>query len=535
MNSLLTASKRLARTVSLRKRARWCSFLSRYIRYPQDLEFLPSTPHPAVTSVLGSFSSKKSRLEDISEGVQAFTCEDPLPTQTISSKTRTFYFRSFYPSLLDHIRSFPRSVLIGNPGTGKSMFQFYYLARILRPDLFSDHKLQSPPKVILRQVALEWQIYLCDEGVGFSVPNADPRVVRAFDPKQSLYLFEPLALVMEPHFAGVETPTLATVSPNVGRYKEFVKNGAKKLYMPTWALEDLLAVGNHMKAQGSISEAMIPHFSAKEIEARFNEFGGIIRYVLPEGLHVVEEARKDRREAVQRANLDLIMQVANIEDPDVSHHLAQYVVPVEGEGAFEAWTINFVNQKVVDMLESKLVEANLNQMITTLIHNDGTPSYLVDACPKIYENVVARRLTGHGGIHWKRKPSDTQDWEDFDLALGKLERRVPSSFQHMQEGVLYFPTKTNYVLADLFFKQKGQLVAIQITRKAKGTRQVTQNQWDLFQKGVTGVPSPIKLVLCPSPQHAETAQCKFETDTLPQHFKCEIWKVPTNYTAHFEE
>ena len=46
------------------------------------------------------------------------------------------FVRQFYPDLLSEIRENKRSVLIGNPGIGKSFFQYYYLARILNPSLF---------------------------------------------------------------------------------------------------------------------------------------------------------------------------------------------------------------------------------------------------------------------------------------------------------------------------------------------------------------------------------------------------------------
>ena len=58
--------------------------------------------------------------------------------------------------LLSEIRKKKRSVLIGNPGIGKSFFQYYYLARILNPSLFGPlppdcYGSTTPPKIVIRQ------------------------------------------------------------------------------------------------------------------------------------------------------------------------------------------------------------------------------------------------------------------------------------------------------------------------------------------------------------------------------------------------
>jgi hypothetical protein len=51
----------------------------------------------------------------------------------------TLFIRNYYPHLLAKIRSFKRVCLIGNPGTQKSMFQFYYMARLMNPKLLGNN------------------------------------------------------------------------------------------------------------------------------------------------------------------------------------------------------------------------------------------------------------------------------------------------------------------------------------------------------------------------------------------------------------
>jgi hypothetical protein len=64
------------------------------------------------------------------------------------------FVRDFYPRLLQEIRKKERAVLIGNPGIGKSFFQFYYLARLVNPEQFGplppDHLGSTdPPKIVI--------------------------------------------------------------------------------------------------------------------------------------------------------------------------------------------------------------------------------------------------------------------------------------------------------------------------------------------------------------------------------------------------
>ena len=66
-------------------------------------------------------------------------------------------------------------------------------------------------------------------------------------------------------------------SPDRRRYKEFLKNGSNLYYIPCWSLTELKLVG------ASIAKThKNPNFYSPEAaEKRYNQFGGIIRYVIP--------------------------------------------------------------------------------------------------------------------------------------------------------------------------------------------------------------------------------------------------------------
>eukprot|EP01035_Chromulina_nebulosa_P036288 gene36288-48862_t len=76
--------------------------------------------------------------------------ETVFPGVLLKSSARFLYCRS---ELLKQIRFHPLTVLLSNPGTGKSMFQWYYLARLLNPDAFKDALTVNSidlPEVVIR-------------------------------------------------------------------------------------------------------------------------------------------------------------------------------------------------------------------------------------------------------------------------------------------------------------------------------------------------------------------------------------------------
>ena len=46
-------------------------------------------------------------------------------------------------------------------------------------------------------------------------------LLQCFDPKKSLYLYEPGKSLEEPYFKGLSLPIMCSVSPDIRRYKEF--------------------------------------------------------------------------------------------------------------------------------------------------------------------------------------------------------------------------------------------------------------------------------------------------------------------------
>ena len=126
------------------------------------------------------------------------------------------------------------------------MFQWYYLARLLNPDAFSDaltcdsEGRTDPPEVVIRQIGLShMEIFFLRARKAHTVPVSFS-VLRCFDPSKTVYFFEPgKTRTEEPMWDSTKMSIFATCSPDVSRYKEFCKNGATKLFMPLFSKDEL--------------------------------------------------------------------------------------------------------------------------------------------------------------------------------------------------------------------------------------------------------------------------------------------------------
>ena len=93
--------------------------------------------------------------EDIGASISVI---ESSPCSLLEDYGGKLFVRDFYDDLLAAIRNNKRSILVGNPGIGKSTFQFYYLARLLNPSKFKEtlppdwNKSTAAPKVVIRQI-----------------------------------------------------------------------------------------------------------------------------------------------------------------------------------------------------------------------------------------------------------------------------------------------------------------------------------------------------------------------------------------------
>jgi hypothetical protein len=451
------------------------------------------------------------------------------------------FVRDFYPSLLEDLRKSRRSILVGNPGTSKSFFQFYYLARIFNPLVFGSLPKDSfgstdPPDVVVRQICgFHLEIYQqSSDQVHEIIP--DSRVIfRYLDKEKSLYLMEPEVTKREPY--PTEIPTLITVSPDTSRYKEFAKNGGVAYYMPCYTQDELVAIGKYLRENNRVPEGMENKYQEDAIKKRFYKYGGIIRHVLPQDQYQLDETEAAQSQAISdvasQIGIGRILTSSTLEDPQVSHFIAQYEVPRETKGKkirFKRPPLNFVSEGVADQLRDSISRVSSEVAIKTLIRNDET-GFMSHLCPLLYENLLYDLITSAKGLKCQRrmlkldsdetskvkdrKRSQSDGWVDYELKLDSAIRGSSPPYSEMAINTLYYPTKVNFPMAEFFYKKEdGTLVAFQVTRQNKPPKLITQFVVDKFLGEVKfpkdQISTKLELVLIPSPIRAD--QMYFKQD-----------------------
>ena len=143
----------------------------------------------------------------------------------------------------------------------------------------------DPPEVVVRQLAQShMEVWDLKGGEVLEYQGSSLGLLQCFDPKKTFYLYEPGKSKIEPHQEGLEIPTMCSGSPDKRRYKEFCKNGAVRLYMPTWTLPELQAIRKFVFDRNP--EQML--LSENDISERFNAFGGIFSHVFIEDFDTVK-------------------------------------------------------------------------------------------------------------------------------------------------------------------------------------------------------------------------------------------------------
>ena len=426
--------------------------------------------HAEMTDLVEAIANAKEHnlhtLDSSSTPLKAFE----LPNCSFPFKgfgPQVLFVRHFYDTLFTKIRSLERTVLIGNPRLGKSMFQFYYLSRIFNHGVFGslppNHLGLTKVEFVIRQLgADEVEIYNVDQKEVVSSPKVPVAgLFRVFDPSTTLYLVEPGAYKGEPYYLNLKCQALATVSPDERRYKEFCKNGAVKLYFPVWTLADLKSAGRYLRDRDLLPQT--PFYSEKSIEARYEQFGGIFQHIFVNSPQEAEALLAQRKELMTKPNLDVFLVNGNIESPLVSHLIMQYSnIPMVGENSFQTREFAFVSKGVKKEVMNLIWGLKLDEQIQMLIQNDKRPYSTINS-QEIYENVVPQLLL-IGTKGWGQRSINNQVYESLGLTMTRIVQctKLPN-FDEMEENVIYKPMQQNYPAIDFQFRLNQRVYGVDVT------------------------------------------------------------------------
>ena len=513
-----------------------------------------------------------STVVDLESGIRAIRIGNNEKVFLNKLAGDTIYERRFYPQLISAIRCADlRVLLLSNPGTGKSAFQFYLLARYLNPSLFKDAPLSGEikfgsevaPKVVIRhlpQVGIE--VWLVEQQVMHRISSRGPvfDVLQCFDPATMLYFFEPGKTKSIEPFADeclISISTLATMSPDRSRYNEFSKVSTEA-YMPLFRKEELVAIGRDMRTRPDFNRALEDLYSDDEIRGRFEIFNGIIRHVLPQNENELKAVHRNRDSAL--ANINPIKFLAGtMENHSVNHYSAIYDVSVGETGEYDFLTMQLspVNQRVAKTLQDRLTRISLDESIRILNERSEMKGSSMFGAPGIFERVVADHLTSPSGVEWKQRKSTVSAGEGktnkkntnasppplptspLIIKLTKIREGAVPVFADMEPLVLYKSLNVTFPFCDMMYKEngpEGKLVCIQVSLETKGRREVEAGAFKDFcvRMGWGDDPSTeqvdrIAFVYCPDPALADTAQVTVAVGVGIKEYT--VWHVNTDYSS----
>ena len=543
--------------------------------------------HKSLTALLKGLAC--STVDVVGEGVRAIRIGNNA-TLLIGNALAgdTIYERNFYPQLVSAIRGLDlRVILISNPGTGKSVFQYYLLARYLNPSIFKDEGVPPPkrvkfgpreggeaPKVVIRHMpTVGMEVWFLEKQVVHVIKakNVDISVLNCFDPATTMYFFEPGETTgIEPYGRVSAISTLQTVSPDTSRYKEFRKIAAKA-YMPVFTKNELVAIGRDMRARPDFDAELLESgfYSDEAIQGRFDTFNGIMRHVLPSSRQSLKTAFVEREEQLNTIEAAAFLR-GNIESKDVSHYMAIYDVPKDqanGVYDFTSFVLAPVAADVESRLHLRVKETSLKDRINELQRYSATGINKFGAVPSIFKSVVADHLLG--GVTWRKRSAKPRHDEDAAAKTAKgeknkalaappaastdpLELRLPLPtlsplgdvpvYDKMLPNVLYRSLNKNFPFCDMVYLDDGggttrpsKVVCVQVSIEGRG-RRVSKKVLDKFcaHLGWGASPTPeqlalIEYVYCPLPALADKAAVTFDEGVGISEYT--VWHVDPNFSA----
>lgn len=102
----------------------------------------------------------------------------------------------------------------------------------------------------------------------------------------------------------VDCQSLCTLSPREDRYKGYIKqNGALKTYMPLYKEDELVAIGMDMANQDDFPTELADLYTEGAISQRYQEFGGVLRTVLPKSVSEYQAELDSKQSALSALKL----------------------------------------------------------------------------------------------------------------------------------------------------------------------------------------------------------------------------------------
>ena len=338
------------------------------------------------------------------------------------------FVRYFYDAFFEHVlhnlepdivnKNWVASIIIGNPGIGKSAFAMYALFRALR-----DHRTV----VYLARKSISGYLFKDGEVFTFSKQQLPCDLSTILDDPSTVLIVDG----MEP--PTVRAVTLLVTSPRKDVWHDFYKTGGcARYYFPVFSLDEI----QHCR------RICFPEIDESGVLERFERWGGIPRYVLAK---LDRDAQTQLESAARSVTLDQLLahaEALEISDrQDLSHRLLHIKLAGEVDTSIPIYSPDFytnVRSELASNYVSGLVYAaaaasKRSQLIALISSEEKSRAFSVmrghlfeQEALKVLEvggRFLVRQLSPTGAVKSKFKkfaPSDKMMFGTIEELTGNL-------------------------------------------------------------------------------------------------------------------
>jgi hypothetical protein len=410
------------------------------------------------------------------------------------------------------------------------------ITEIPRADKFDD--IPTIPEVVVRTVSgTRSHIFVVNTNVPVKLVEHLPQNLQDFTTAKMTILWEPSAKKTEVEYLGIMAQIIATLSPDIARYKEFAKNGAKPLYLPCPSDVQLRLMGK------IIRDANIGNVSDETIQKRIQMYGPFTRLILSPDESILLNYKYNRNNemgALGKYNLGkLLANIVDISREDgtqFSHRIVRYMVNRNNDKMdfYGYWQHFFVStcDVVACEIRKKIKDFDLETIMEHLVNIDSGSLAIEEFNPTYLQKIAVLHSTNKDGLQWKSRSliNATSKWKPKLLIFGKQENFA--EYSEMTEGILYYPSDLRFPLVDMYWLENNTLCAIQATRSESHPKTI-QTYETFFKKlkvDIHSIDFHLYYLILPrkEPNYSENKVYPRST------FYTNVKKLPEDFGANFK-
>ncbi|KAF0690949.1 hypothetical protein As57867_017668, partial [Aphanomyces stellatus] len=361
-------------------------------------------------------------------------------------------YDELFKLLLKDIEERNQSVgITGNPGIGKSRFYAYCVFRLT----------QEPIEGRVLVINCAEETFIFEDGVFRYISTnqellqykRNKNVIRLIDGRSN-HLFS---------WTGV---SILFTSPGYSDYKTFLKSTNVQYVMPPWTQKEL-----------SIA-AEIAETTTKVVKERFDEFGGIARYVFSKQVHSYTSDAKEVHSKVKGLDIfNVVSRREEVNEKMYPHRLLHMFPKHLGSRAYSGFYVTFgsdtIAEKVYDKLMNDCMENLMEFMVTKAgdTNSSGFRGKLFEIfCHRLWSSSGGHRLIG------KSMHSDSQSSQGTEYSIAIPDQVEVRSFSKLSEiqfaknlpgaeaKALYFrPKQKNFACIDAIYWNGQVCYLLQMT------------------------------------------------------------------------